>query len=208
VIGVVSDVRHLALDRDVFLEVYHHLPQRPESEVTVIARAANPAAMAPLLRVKMPDLTERVIGWRVTPFSDFLDQTTWERRNRTILLGVLGGLGVLLACVGVFGVTAYTVNQRTKEIGVRIALGADGPRVLRTIVGSQVTPIVLGVGLGILGSWWATRVLTTYLFGVRPTDPTTFAAVAAIIAAVGLMACYIPARRVLRVDPVAALRAE
>lgn len=208
VIGVVSDVRHLALDHDVFPEVYHPLPQRPEPEVTVIARAANAAAVAPLLRVKMPDLPERVIAWRVTPFSDFLDQTTRERRNRTILLGVLGGLGVLLAGVGVFGVTAYTVNQRTKEIGVRIALGADGPRVLRTVVGSQVTPIALGVALGVLGSWWAMRALTVFLFGVQPTDVMTFAAVTAIIAAMGLVACYIPARRVLRVDPVTALRAE
>jgi ABC-type antimicrobial peptide transport system permease subunit len=131
-----------------------------------------------------------------------------QRRNRAILLAVLATLAVLLAAVGVFGLTAYAVTQRTKEIGVRIALGADGPRVLRTVVGSQVTPIALGVGLGILGSWWATRVLTTYLFGVRPTDPVTFAAVAVIIAFVGLIACYLPARRVLRLDPVAALRAE
>jgi putative ABC transport system permease protein len=147
VIGVVSDVRHLAWDRDVLGEIYHPLPQRPESAVTVIARAADPAAVAPLLRARMPDLPERVVASRVTPFSDFLDETTRERRNRTILLGVLGALGVLLACVGVFGVTAYAVNQRTKEIGVRIALGADAPRVLRTVVGSQLMPIALGVGL-------------------------------------------------------------
>ncbi|CAN5674949.1 ABC transporter permease [soil metagenome] len=208
VIGVVTDVRHQALDQDVLNEVYHPLAQRPEPDVTVVARVADTAAVAPLLRASMTGLPERFVGALVTPFSDLLDRTTLQRRNRAVLLSVLGGLGVLLASVGVFGVTAFSVTQRTKEIGVRIALGADGPRVLRTIIGSQVTPIALGVVLGILCSWWATRVLTTYLFGVEPTDLVTFAAVAAIITTVGLTASYIPARRVLRLDPVAALRAE
>jgi ABC-type antimicrobial peptide transport system permease subunit len=89
-----------------------------------------------------------------------------------------------------------------------MALGADGIRVLRTVVGSQLLPIGLGVAFGIAGSWWATRTLSAYLFGVKPTDPATFASVAVIIALVGLAACLIPARRALRVDPVNALRAE
>jgi ABC-type antimicrobial peptide transport system permease subunit len=151
---------------------------------------------------------ERVISARVTPFAEIVQGTTTERRNRAVLLSVLGLLGLLLASVGVFGVTAYSVSQRTKEIGVRMALGADGSRVLRTIVGSQLLPIGLGVTFGIVGSSWATRALTAYLFGVEPTDPATFAAVALIISVVGLGACLIPARRAIRVDPVNALRAE
>lgn len=208
VIGVVNDVRHEALDRDVLREIYHPLQQRPDSGITIVARTADPAAAAPIVASVIKDLPERVITSRVTPFADMLAGTTKERRNRAVLLSVLGLLGLLLASVGVFGVTAYSVSQRTREIGVRIALGATGMRVLRTVLGSQLIPIGLGVVVGIAGSWWATRTLSAFLFGVKPTDPTTFAAVALIISVVGLVACYIPARRVLRVDPVTALRAE
>ena len=208
VVGVVSDVRHQALDRDVLSEIYHPLQQRHDSGVTIVARTADPAAAAPIVRSMIKDLPERVITSRVTPFAEILDGTTMQRRNRAVLLSVLGILGLLLTSVGVFGVTAYSVSQRTKEIGVRMALGADSIRVLRTVVGSQLIPIGLGVATGIAGSWWATRALSAFLFGVKPTDPATLGAVALIIAVVGLAACYIPARRALRVDPVNALRAE
>jgi putative ABC transport system permease protein len=100
------------------------------------------------------------------------------------------------------------VAQRTKEIGVRIALGADSSRVLRTVVGAQLWPLAAGVLLGIAGSWWATRALRAFLFGVEPGDPVTFTAAAVLIALASVVACYVPARRALRVDPVIALRAE
>jgi putative ABC transport system permease protein len=208
VVGVAADVRHQSLDRDVLREIYHPLQQRYDSGITLVARTADPARAAPVVRSLIKDLPERVISARVTPFAEIVQGTTTERRNRAVLLSVLGLLGLLLASVGVFGVTAYSVSQRTKEIGVRMALGADGSRVLRTIVGSQLLPIGLGVTFGIVGSSWATRALTAYLFGVEPTDPATFAAVALIISVVGLGACLIPARRAIRVDPVNALRAE
>jgi putative ABC transport system permease protein len=208
VIGVADDARHDGLDHEVLAELYQPFTQRRAAAMTVVARAADPDAVGRQFKAVAAGLPERALIRPSQTFAAMVHGTVEQRRNRTVLLAVLATLAVLLAAVGVFGLTAYAVTQRTKEIGVRIALGADGPRVLRTIVGSQVTPIALGVGLGILGSWWATRVLTTYLFGVRPTDPVTFAAVAVIITVVGLIACYIPARRVLRLDPVAALRAE
>jgi len=208
VIGVVADVRHVSLDGESWPGLYHPVTQRPAAHMTVVARAADPEAIGRQFPGALAGLPERALVRPPQLFAGLVDATIAERRNRAILLGVLAAMGVGLAALGVFCLTTYAVAQRTKEIGVRIALGADGPRVLRTIVGSQVTPIALGVGLGILGSWWATRVLSTYLFGVGPTDPVTFAAVAVIIAVVGPIACYIPARRVLRVDPVNALRAE
>ena len=208
VIGVVDEVRHQALDRDTLREIYHPLQQRHDSGITIVARTEDPAAAAPKVAAVIKDLPERVISSSVTPFSDILASTTRERRNRAVLLSVLGLLGLLLASVGVFGVTAYSVSQRTKEIGVRIALGATSMRVLRTVLGSQLLPLALGLVLGIAGSWWATRAVSAFLFGVTPTDPATFASVALIISLVGVAACYVPARRALRVDPVTALRAE
>ena len=191
-VGVVADVRHQALDRAVLSEIYHPLQQRHDSGITIVARTADPTAAAPIVRSMIKDLPERVISSRVTPFADIVDATTLERRNRAVLLSVLGALGLLLASVGVFGVTAYSVSQRTKEIGVRMALGADSVRVLRTVIGPQLMPIGFGVAVGMAGSWWATRALGTFLFGVKPTDPVTFASVALIITVAGLAGLLYP----------------
>jgi putative ABC transport system permease protein len=208
VVGVVGDVRHDSLDGEVYAEIYQPVAQKPAAVMTVVARSPRPEGLAAPFRAQMTGLPERALLGTTITFTAMRERTTLDRRNHTVLLGVLGMLGTVLAAVGVFGLTAFSVGQRTKEIGIRMALGADGMRVLRTVVGSQLLPIGLGVAFGIAGSWWATRTLSAYLFGVKPTDPATFASVAVIIALVGLAACLIPARRALRVDPVNALRAE
>ena len=208
VIGVAADARHDGLDHEVLAELYQPMTQRAAGAMTVVARAVDPDAVGRQFKAASAGLPERALIRPSQTFAAMVHGTVEQRRNRAVLLAVLAGLALLLAAVGVFSLTAHAVTQRTKEIGVRIALGADGPRVLRTVVGSQLTPIALGVVLGIAGSWWATRALSAFLFGVEPTDLVTFAAVAAIMTAVGLTASYIPARRVLRLDPMAALRAE
>lgn len=208
VVGVVSDARHIGLDEEVVAEIYQPLSQRDESSLTIVARAADADALGREFRGMMAGLPERALVRPYQTFDAMIDRTVEQRRNRTILLGILAALGLLLAAVGVFGLTAYSVAQRTKEIGVRIALGADGRRVLRTVIGSQVLPLAVGVALGVAGSWWATRALQSFLYGVEPVDLVSFAGAALLMALASLVACYLPARRALRVDPVVALRAE
>jgi ABC-type antimicrobial peptide transport system permease subunit len=134
--------------------------------------------------------------------------TITTSRQRTVLLSLLGGLGLVLALVGIFGMTAYAVARRTREIGVRIALGARPDHVVRRMVADAAWPIAIGTVLGLGAATMATRVIESFLFETTPTDPVTFAAVAIVLATSGLVAAWVPARRAARVDPVAALRAE
>ncbi len=208
VVGVAADARHDGLDYDVLPEIYQPFTQRPEADLTVVARAADPEGLGRAFRNLVTGLPERALVRPPQTFNAMIDATVMHRRQRTILLGILAALGLLLAAVGVFGVTAYSVAQRTKEIGVRMALGADASRVLRTVIGTQLLPLGGGVLVGLAGSWWAVRALQSFLFGVEPADVPSFAVAAALIALATLLACYVPARRALRVDPVVALRSE
>jgi putative ABC transport system permease protein len=208
VIGVVSDARHDGLAHEVLAEIYQPLTQRPEADLTVVARAADPQALSREFRALTDRLPERALVRPHQTFTAMIDSGVAQRRNRAILLGLLSTLGLVLAAVGVFSLTAYSVAQRTKEIGIRVALGAGAGRVLRTVIGSQLLPLGAGVLLGLAGSWWATRALQTFLFGIEPVDPVSFAAATLLIVVASLLACYLPARRALRIDPVAALRAD
>jgi putative ABC transport system permease protein len=208
VVGVVSDARHDGLDYEALAEIYQPLSQRPESDLTVVARAADPDALGRQFRALTTDLPERALVRPYQTFAAMIGGTLQQRRNRTLLLSILAALGMVLAAVGVFGLTAYGVTQRRKEIGVRMALGASSGRVLRTVVGSQLPPLGAGVLLGLAGSWWATRALRAFLFGIEPADAVSFSAAALLISLAALIACYLPARRAVRVDPVIALRTE
>ena len=129
-------------------------------------------------------------------------------RRRAVLLGLLGGLGLTLALVGVFGMTAYTVTRRTSEIGVRIAFGARPDQVVRTILRDSAVPIACGTIIGVAGAALATRVIESFLFETAPGDPVTLAVVALLLAVTGCLAALVPARRAARVDPALSLRAE
>jgi putative ABC transport system permease protein len=129
-------------------------------------------------------------------------------RVSAILLSVFAGLALLLAAIGIYGIISWSVTQRTHEIGLRTALGAASQDVLRMIVGNALSLAAVGVTLGLAGAFAATRILTTVLFDVKPTDPLTFASVAIILTAIALAAAYIPARRATRIDPLEALRHE
>jgi putative ABC transport system permease protein len=130
------------------------------------------------------------------------------RRVNLLLLSAFAGLGLILASVGIFGVVSYSVSQRTHEVGVRMALGAERGDVLKIVVGQGIRPVLIGTGIGVAGSLAVTRLLRTMLFGVKPTDPATFVAVSLVLLAVAWLACLIPARRATKVDPVVALRYE
>jgi putative ABC transport system permease protein len=208
IVGVVADVKHYSLERESFAEVYYAARQTGAAELTVVLRSADPLSLIALVRNRLANLPERTLVRRIAPFGTFVDRMTADHRNRALLLSIVGALGLLLACIGIFGLTAYAVTRRTREIGVRVALGATPAGVVRTVLGSFVPAIAGGLGLGLLGAWAATRVIEQFLFGVEPHDPVTLAAVTVLLAALTLVACYLPARRAIRVDPVVALRTE
>lgn len=144
----------------------------------------------------------------VQSMDELLSVSLAEERFDMLLLGAFAGLALILAAVGIYGVMAYTVSQRTHEIGIRIALGAQRGDVVRLVVGQGAKLALAGIIVGLAGAFALTRLMASLLFDVTPTDPLTFAAVAIVLAMVALAACYIPARRAMRVDPMTALRYE
>jgi putative ABC transport system permease protein len=144
----------------------------------------------------------------VETLDQYFVQSMAAPRFVTLLLGGFAGLALLLACVGIYGVISYIAVQRTHEIGIRMALGAQKGEILRMVIGRGLVPALAGLAIGIAGALRLTRLLSSLLYGVTPTDPLTFAAVSLILISVALLACYIPARRAAKVDPMLSLRYE
>ena len=137
-----------------------------------------------------------------------LDQSLATERLSMALLAVLASLALILSAVGIYGVMSYTVTQRTHEIGIRMAIGAQRRDVFRMVIGRGMLLVLIGVALGLIGAFSLTRLMRTMLFGVAPTDPVTFVSIAALLTGVALVACYVPGRRATKVDPLVALRYE
>jgi len=210
IVGVVGDVREYGLDEKIETTVYVHYLQRPRQAwnfAVVVRSRAEPEALIPGLRDIAQSLNRDVpVNFRTLEqiFSSSLDQ----RRFSLSLFSAFAFAALLLAALGVYGVTAYAVTQRVSEIGVRIALGAQVKDVLRLIVGQGMKFVALGVTIGFAGALALTRLIAHLLFNVSATDPLTFAAVAALLIGVALLAALVPARRATKVDPMIALRSE
>ena len=208
VVGVVGDVRHSGLNSPPNPEVYLSELQEPQSSMAVMVRTAgDPLQLGAAVREQLKAIDKDQPLTITTMDQIFSDSVAGQRFN-TLLLGIFASVALVLAMIGVFGVINYSVAQRTHEIGIRMALGAQRRDVFRLIVGQGLALTLIGVALGSAGAFALTRLITGLLYGVSPTDPTTFLAVAILLSAVALLACYIPARRATRVDPLVALRYE
>jgi putative ABC transport system permease protein len=209
IIGVVGDVRHAALETEPRAMTYWPFARNAYGSMTLTVRTAgDPGPVVPavrgILRGQDPDLALADIK----TIDDVVSGSVAQRRLMMVMLGIFAGSALLLAAVGIYGVIAYSVTQRTQEIGIRLALGAQQADVLRMIVGHAAVLALAGILIGAAGAALLTGLMTDLLFDVQPLDPVIFGAVAAILGAVALLAGYIPGRRATRVDPATALRAE
>ena len=174
----------------------------------MIRSSSGAAAIATAVRNEVLALDKNQPVYSIRTLDNVLSQSVSAPRFRTWLLGGFAGLALMLAAVGIYGVISYAVSQRTQEIGIRMALGAQAADVLKLVVKGGMTLALIGVGLGLAGAFALTRLMTTLLFGVKPTDAVTFAIVSIGLIIVALVACFIPARRATKVDPLVALRYE
>jgi putative ABC transport system permease protein len=209
VVGVVRDTVVNTFGEDPQPMVYLPLTQDYAPDVTMQVRTSGrPGAVIGAVRSQVQSLDTNLVLTNMLTVGQLMDQGLWATRVGAGLLSVFGGLALLLAVVGVYGVLSYSVAQQTREIGIRMALGAQRGRVLRLVVGQGMKLALAGLALGLLAAFAATRVLSSLLFGVTARDPLTFASVAVVLAIAAILACYIPARLATKVDPMVALRYE
>jgi putative ABC transport system permease protein len=208
IVGIVGDVHEYGLDVPPRPTVYVNLFQRPRSAITItMLTDADAQLVTAAARGILQELNPEIPP-RFRTFSQVYSASLGSRRFNLILVGFFGIVALLLATAGVFGLMAYSVSRRTREIGVRVALGARSRDVLTMILGQGLRTVLMGVAIGLAGSFALTRILESLLFGVTATDPLTFAAVILLLVTTALLACYIPARRATKVDPMVALRYE
>jgi putative ABC transport system permease protein len=209
IIGVVGDVRQMGLDTPAEPTVYWPHPELVLSELTFVVRTAkDPLGLVSAVRNELQQMDPEQPMAAVSTMDQLLAGTLSRSRFTMLVLGVFAAVALILACVGIYGVIAYSVTQRTQEFGIRMALGANRRDVFRLVLGQGTRLTLLGIGLGIIAAAIVTRLMATLLFGISATDPLTFIAVALLLALVAVAACYIPARRATRVDPIVALRYE
>ncbi len=209
VVGVVGDVRHKGLDRTLEPTVYLSYRQAPPTRLALAIRGSvDPLSLAPALRGAALAVDPAMAVHDVMTMDARRANSIAARRFNLLLLGALAALALLLAGVGIYGVISYVVAQRAREVGIRMALGAQSGDVLRLLIKQGMTLVIFGVTLGSLGSFALTRVMTSLLFGVSASDPLTYAGAALLLSAIALLACYLPARKATKLDPLVALRHE
>jgi putative ABC transport system permease protein len=209
VVGLSGDVKFNGITAETPMQVYLPLNQVAMREMALVARtAADPATVMPTLETIVHDLDKDLPLFARRTMDQIIESSMAQSRLSMAVFVVFAVVALTLAAVGLYGVVAHGVTERTHEIGVRMALGADPVHVLRLIVGQGLITVGAGLVVGIAGALALSRTIQSLLFGVTPTDPTTFAAVIALLLGVGLAACGLPAWRATRVDPTAALRAE
>ena len=209
IVGVVGDVRDVALSRKPGPMMYVPFAQAPLYGGEVVVRSSlSASSVAAGIRQAVHSIDKDLPVTDVESFPDALGGSVTQERFRTLLLSSFSGIALILAAVGIFGVISYSASQRTHEIGIRMALGAQQRDVLRLILGQGAKLALLGLGAGAVAALLLTRLMASLLYGVSATDPLTFGAVAIVLLGVAVTACYIPARRAMRVDPMVALRHE
>jgi predicted permease len=209
VVGVVANVKHYALDTDSRVALYTPHLQSGAGSLSIVARTtADPLSIAAAVTREARALDPNLPLYDVKTMQQWLSESLARRRFAMLTLGLFAGVAMLLAGVGIYGVMSYTVAQRTREMGIRVALGAQTRDVLRLIVRQGMSLTGIGVGLGLVAAVASTRLMAPLVFGVRATDPLTFAVIALLLALVALLACWLPARRATKVDPMIALRCE
>lgn len=209
IVGVVGDVRDQALNQQT-PTLYYSIPQRgswPLMDV-VVRTDGSPEALMPSIRQRIHDLDAGLALANVKTMDQWLSNSAAQPRLNTVLLTTFAAIALLIAAIGIYGVLAYSVNQRTREIGLRMALGATPGSVLQLIVGQGMKVVLVGIGIGLAGGLALGRTVSSLVFGVPVRDPATFGLVSLVLAGVALAACIIPARRAARVDPMVALREE
>ncbi|MFL6333626.1 MAG: ADOP family duplicated permease [Pyrinomonadaceae bacterium] len=209
IVGIVGDVRYDNLTAEAEPFVYYPHPELTYEFMTLVIRTdGDPAGMAPAVRREIVSLDPDQPVSDVRTMTQVMADTVARARFNTLLLAVFAGLATLLAAVGIFGVMSYSVQLRTREIGLRMALGAQPGRVLLLVLRQGLLLTLVGIGVGLAGALALSRVMSGLLYGVTASDPATFAAIVALLGVVSLVACYIPARRATRVDPLIALKYE
>jgi ABC-type antimicrobial peptide transport system permease subunit len=197
------------LREDVLPFIYIPLAQEYQSDMTLLVRTTgDPAALLGTLRNEVLAVNKNVPVFAVQTMTEQIAGQLAVDRMIAVLLSIFGGVALLLAAIGIYGVMAYAVAQRTREIGIRLALGAERSDILTMIVRRGLTLALVGAGIGLALAFSLTRVVKTLLFGISATDPLTFSAISILLVAVALLASYFPARRATKVDPMSALRNE
>jgi len=209
IVGVVGHTLHEGLDAQPRVQVYHPLEfvGLPFLGFTV-RTAGEPMAALSAVRNAIHSVDSDLPLAGVNTMETLIEQSTGSRRFAMLLLGAFAGVAMVLASIGLYGVMSFMVTQRSRELGVRVALGATTHEVLSLVLGQGLKLALLGVAIGLVTSFAVTRIMKRMLFSVSATDPVTFAAISVILVAVAMLASYLPARRATRVDPIVALRAE
>jgi putative ABC transport system permease protein len=206
--GVVGDVREFGLDKNPGNELYFPLEQAPGFGTVLVRTIGDPHAVAQQLRQAVLDVDEDTAIVGVDTLEEARSDSLTTPRVTAELIALFAGLALIIAATGVGGILALMVSQRTQEMGIRMALGATPTAVLRMVLGQGLALVVSGLVIGLVGALALTRLMSSLLFGVTPTDPVTFAGVALVFLFAALAACYMPARRATRIDPLIALRSE
>ncbi|MFP5265233.1 MAG: ABC transporter permease [Blastocatellia bacterium] len=209
IIAVVGNVKHARLDAEAMPQIYQPYPQHPFSMMSLVVRVnSDPTSLVPAIRSEIRSIDNNQPISNIRTMEQVLLTTVSQRRFSMTLLAVFAALALLLASVGIYGVMAYSVTQRTHEIGLRMALGAQQSDVFKLVVGQAVIITLIGVGIGLIGAFFLTRLMSSLLFAVSTADPVIFIAISLLLCTVAFLASYFPARKAMRVDPMIALRYE
>jgi putative ABC transport system permease protein len=209
IVGVVSDIRHRSLNAEPKPAYYVPQAQVPFSEMTVMLKTTNdPHALVTSVTREVQSLDADVPVFNIKTMDEYMSASVAQPRFNTTLLSIFAAVALVLTVIGLYGVMSYAVAQRTNEIGIRMALGAQAGNVLALIVKDGVKMVGVGLVIGLAGAFALTRLLSSLLFGVTTRDPATFLAIAVLLSVVAMLACYVPAWRATRVDPLEALRCE